>query len=168
MWRNCSRFRVSDESLPFLSFLRRSRVRRWMKTCRTLTQRFFRGWTFTTWSVTPFYACSDKFWQTWTFTTSFLSLCWYHWWNFALTTFFVIILIMFAKIYFGVSGARVWNGSRGISPGNIGPGWRHPCWTQRQWQLELWTFFGSKFNIFHWSPAVVCIFAYAHQVDKAI
>ena len=91
-----------------------------------------------------------------------LSLCWYHWWNFALTTFFVIILIMFAKINFGVSGARVWNGSRGLSPGNIGAGWRHPCWTQRQWQLELWTFFGSKFNIFHWSPAVVCIYASMH------
>ena len=55
MLRNCSRLGVSDESLPFLSFLRRSRVRRWMKTCRTLTQRFFRGWTFTTWSVTPFF-----------------------------------------------------------------------------------------------------------------
>ena len=62
-WHNSCRWEVSDEKfqkyLHYFSF-RRSRVRQWMKTYRTLTQPSFRGWTFTIWSVELFYPYSDN------------------------------------------------------------------------------------------------------------
>ena len=59
-------------------------------------------------------------------------------WNF--TTWLKPFIIVLMKFHF-YSGSWIWNGRRGVSLGHIGPGWRHPCWTQRQWQLELWIFF---------------------------
>ena len=61
--------------------LRRSRVRRWMKTFRTLTQPSFRGWTFTIWSAELFYPYSDNFHKPENLQPdgSILSSFWWHW-----------------------------------------------------------------------------------------